>query len=187
MRVLPNMRVICPVDVIEAKKATRAIVAEKGPFYLRLSRGPFPVITSEETPFVVGKANVVREGKDVTVVACGVMISESINAAKELEKEGLSVRVVNMHTIKPIDTETLVKCAKETGAVVTAEEHQVNGGLGSAVAEALVKTCPVPVEMVGVNDSFGQSGTPEQLLQHYHLKAVDIVAAVKKVVGRKRS
>jgi len=187
MRVLPNMKVICPVDVIEAKKATRAMIAEKGPFYLRLSRGPFPVITDASTPFAVGKANIVREGRDVTVVACGVMISESLSAAKELEKEGLSVRVVNMHTIKPIDVDTLVKCAKETGAIVTAEEHQMNGGLGSAVAEALVKNCPVPVEMVAVNDSFGQTGTPEQLLQHFHLKAADIAAAARKAVGRKKS
>jgi transketolase len=187
MRVLPNMKVICPMDTIEAKKATRAMVDQKGPFYLRLSRSALPVLTDETTPFVVGKANVLRDGKDVTVIACGVMVSEAFNAAKDLEKEGISVRVINMHTIKPLDVEMILKCAKETGAIVTAEEHQLSGGLGSAVAEALVQHVPVPVEMVGMHDSFGQTGTPEQLLQHYKMKAVDIAAAVKKVVARKKS
>lgn len=187
MRVLPNMRVVCPVDVIEAKKATRAMIDQNGPFYLRLSRSALPVLTDEKTSFIVGKANVVCEGEDVAVIACGVMVSEAVNAAKDLKKEGISVRVVNMHTIKPIDAEMIVKCAKETGAVVTAEEHQVNGGLGSAVAEVLVQNTPVPVEMVGIYDSFGQTGTPEQLLQYYKLKAVDIVEAVKKAIARKKS
>ena len=185
MRVLPHIKVICPADYIEAKKATRAILAEKGPFYARFSRAPLPVVTKEEDSFVVGKANVLRDGKDVSVVACGAMVSEALNAAKDLEKTGLSVRVINMHTIKPLDVDALVKAARETGAIVTAEEHQLAGGLGSAVAEALVQNFPVPVEMVGVKDSFGQTGTPEQLLQFYHLKAVDIVAAVRKVVSRK--
>ncbi len=183
MRVLPNMTVICPVDTLEAKKATRAMVEQKGPFYLRLSRSALPVLTDEKTPFIVGKANVLRDGKDVTVISCGALVSE---AMKDLEKEGLSVRVVNMHTIKPLDVEMIVKCAKETGAIVTAEEHQLNGGLGSAVAEVLVQHMPVPVEMVGMHDSFGQTGTPEQLLQHYKMKAVDIAVAAKKVIARKK-
>jgi transketolase len=186
MRVLPNMKVLCPADYLEAKKATRAMLTEKGPFYIRLSRAPLPIVTKESDPFVVGQANILRDGKDATIVACGVMIAEALGAADALAKDGVTVRVVNMHTIKPLDIGTLVRCAKETGAIVTAEEHQIAGGLGSAVVEALAQTCPVPVEMVGVHDSFGQTGTPEQLLQYYHLKAVDVAAAVKKVLGRKK-
>jgi transketolase len=186
MRVLPNIKVLCPVDVIEARKATRAMIEEKGPFYIRLSRGPFPVLTKESDPFTIGKAVQLRDGRDVTIVACGVMVAEALSAAHSLEKEGLAVRVLNMHTIKPLDTGALLKAAQETGAIVTAEEHQVAGGLGSAVAEAVVQSCPVPVEMVGVKDSFGQSGTPEQLLQYYHLKAGDIADAVRRVVKRKK-
>jgi transketolase len=187
MRVLPNMKVVCPVDYIEAKKATRAMIGEYGPFYARFSRAPLPVVTDDASPFVIGKANVLRDGKDVTVIACGVMVSEALNAAEELAKENIQVRVVNMHTIKPLDVEMVLKCAKETGAVVTAEEHQMAGGLGSAVAEVLVQGTPVPMEMVAVHDSFGQTGTPEQLLQHYKLKAVDVVAAVRKVIKRKKA
>ncbi len=186
MRVLPNIKVVCPVDYIEAKKATRAMINERGAFYVRFSRAPLPVVTKEDDLFTVGKANVLREGKDVSIVACGVLVSEALNAARMLAGDGIEARVINMHTIKPLDVETLVKAAKETGAIVTAEEHQVNGGLGSAVSEALVKNFPVPVEMVAVQDSFGQTGSPEQLLQHYHLKAVDVVAAVKKVLSRKK-
>ncbi|MFH0754764.1 MAG: transketolase C-terminal domain-containing protein [Candidatus Omnitrophota bacterium] len=184
MRVLPNIKVICPVDYIEAKKATKAMLDEFGPFYARFSRAPLPVVTDEATPFVVGKANVLRDGADVTVIACGVMVSEALAAAEVLSKENIAVRVVNMHTIKPIDVGMIVKCAKETGAIVTAEEHQMAGGLGSAVAEVVVQNGPVPMEMVAVHDTFGQTGTPEQLLQYYKLKAVDIVAAVKKVLLR---
>ena len=187
MRVLPNIKVICPVDVIEARKATRVMIDQKGPFYARFSRAPLPVVTDETTPFVVGKANVLRDGKDVAVIACGAMVSEALAAADILAKENISICVVNMHTIKPLDVDMIVKCAKETGAIVTAEEHQLAGGLGSAVAEALVQNSPVPVEMVGVHDSFGQTGTPEQLLQFYKLKAVDIAAAVKKVILRKKN
>ena len=186
MRVLPNMKVLCPMDTIEAKKATRAMLAEKGPFYIRLSRAPLPVVTDEATPFVIGKANVMREGKDATIIACGVMVVEALGAAEELAKENISVRVVNMHTIKPLDVDMVIACAKETGAIVTAEEHQVAGGLGSAVAEALVQRTPVPMEMVGIQDSFGQTGKPEQLMEFYKLKAVDVAAAVRKVIQRKK-
>lgn len=185
MRVLPNMKVICPADTIEAKKATRAMISQKGPFYLRLSRAPLPILTQESDTFTVGKANILKNGKDITIIACGVMVSEALNAASELKKDGIDARVVNMHTIKPIDAETLLQAAKDTGAIVTAEEHQTAGGLGSAVAEVLVSKYPVPVEMVGVSDSFGQSGTPEQLLQAYHLKAADIAVAAKKAMTRK--
>ena len=186
MRVLPNMKVLCPMDTIEAKKATRAMLAEKGPFYIRLSRAPLPVVTDEATPFTIGKANIMRQGKDVSVIACGVMVAEALAAAEELAKENISVRVVNMHTIKPLDVDAVMACAKETGAVVTAEEHQVAGGLGSAVAEALVQSVPVPVEMVGMRDAFGQTGTPDQLMKFYKLKSVDIAAAVRKVIQRKK-
>jgi len=185
MRVLPNMKVICPVDTLEAKKATRAITAVHGPCYMRLSRAPLPVLTEANTPFVIGKANILRDGKDASVIACGPLVAEALAAAKELEKEGISIRVVNMHTIKPLDMDMINACARETGAIVTAEEHQIAGGLGGAVAEAVVMGTPVPVEMVGVRDSFGQSGTPEQLLVHFSLKAPDIAAAVKKVMARK--
>ena len=186
MRVLPNIKVICPMDTLEAKKATRAMIAQKGPFYMRLSRAPLPVLTDEASPFTVGKANVLREGKDVSIIACGVMVSEAQDAAKVLEKDGILARVVNMHTIKPLDVDMVIKCAKDTGAIVTAEEHQLAGGLGSAVAEVVVRNSLVPVEMVGVKDSFGQTGTPDQLLAFYGLKAADIIEAVRKVLGRKK-
>ncbi len=185
MRVLPNIKVLCPVDYIEAKKATAAMLAEEGAFYVRFSRAPLPVLTDEATPFVVGQANVIRQGTDAAVIACGAMVSEAVVAADMLAHEGLNVRVVNMHTIKPLDVDVIVACAKETGAIVTAEEHQAVGGLGGAVAEVLGQTNPVPLEIVGVKDAFGQTGTPEQLLQHYNLKAADIAAAVRKVVARK--
>jgi transketolase len=185
MRVLPNMKVICPADVLEAKKATRAIADTPGPFYMRTSRAPLPVITKPEDPFVIGKANVLRKGKDVTVIACGAMVSEALSAAEQLANEGISVKVVNMHTIKPIDIQAIVASVKETGAIVTAEEHQMAGGLGSAVAEIMAQHAVAPMEMVAVKDSFGESGTPAQLQAHYGLKDVNIIEAVKKVIKRK--
>jgi len=186
MRVLPNMKVICPADYIEAKKATRAITNTFGPFYMRTSRAPLPIITKEEDAFIIGRANVLREGKSATVIACGVMVAESLSAADKLNAEGIDVRVLNMHTIKPIDVDAIVKAAKETGAIVTAEEHQMAGGLGSAVAEVLGQHSPCPLEIIGVKDSFGESGSPNQLLAHYGLKDSNIVEAVKKVIHRKR-
>ena len=187
MRVLPNMKVICPADYIEARKATRAIADTYGPFYMRTSRAPLPIITKQEDPFVVGKANILRSGHDATVIACGVMVSEALSAAEKLKLEGIDLKVVNMHTIKPIDVQVIVNSAKETGAIVTAEEHQIIGGLGSAVAEVLGQHYPCPMEMVGVKDSFGESGSPAQLLAHYGLKDVNIVDAVKKVIRRARN
>jgi transketolase len=184
-RVLPNIKVIYPVDAIETKKATRLIADLKGPIYMRLGRPPFPVLTKKSDEFVIGKANVMREGTDVTVIACGLMVSEALKAAEILTKNNIEVRVINMHTIKPIDQEAIIKSAQETGAVVTAEEHQINGGLGSAITEVLGRNLPVPVEMVAVNDTFGESGEPEELLKKYHLKDIDIVNAVKKVLTRK--
>lgn len=185
MRVLPNIKVICPVDYIECRKATRAIVRENGPMYMRTSRAPLPILTKESDSFEIGKANVMRDGKDVTIIACGVMVSEALNAADILAKENIQARVINMHTIKPIDVQAIVKAAKETGAIVTAEEHQMAGGLGSAVAEVVTQNACVPMEIIGVKDSFGESGKPEQLLEHYGLKDKNIVEAVKRVIKRK--
>lgn len=186
MRVLPNMKVICPMDYIEAKKATRAITSEAGPIYMRTGRAPFPVITKESDPFVIGKANIMREGKDVTIIACGLMVFEALQAANLLKMENIEARVVNMHTLKPIDEKIIIESAKKTGAIVTAEEHQIFGGLGSAVAEVSAKYAPVPMEMVAVKDTFGESGSPEELLKKYHLKDVDIALAAKKAIQRKK-
>lgn len=186
MRVLPNIQVICPADAVETAKATRLITRDVGPVYMRTSRAPFPVMTTEEDPFVIGRANVVREGGDVTLIGCGLMVYESLQAAELLKKEGIEARVINMHTIKPIDEDAIVAAAKETGAIVTAEEHQMYGGLGSAVAEVLVKKAPVPMEMVAVQDSFGETGTPEELLKKFKLKDVDISEAAKKAIKRKK-
>lgn len=186
MRVLPKMTVVCPVDIHEAIKATRLMAETHGAFYMRTSRGAFPILTKEDDSFEFGKAAVMREGKDVTLIGCGIMVHESLKAADILAKEGIEARVLNMHTIKPIDKAAIISAANETGAIVTAEEHQINGGLGSAVAEVLVQNSPVPQEMIAVQDSFGQTGSPEQLLSYYHLKDVDIVAAAKKAVQRKK-
>lgn len=185
-RVLPNIIVLHPADAIEMKKATRTIAALCGPVYMRLGRTPFPIITKESDPFAIGKANIMRTGNDVTIIACGIMVSESLKAADSLAQEGIQARVINMHTIKPIDKETVLKAAQETGAIVTAEEHQVHGGLGSAVAEVVSTQLPTPMEMVAVQDTFGESGKPHALLEKYHLKEVDIVQAVNKALTRKR-
>jgi transketolase len=187
MRILPNLKVVCPVDAIEARKATRCFVEQAGPMYMRTSRAPFPVITKDDDPFVIGRANVLREGTDATIIACGIEVSEGLKAAEILKNENIHVRVVNMHTIKPIDEECIITCAKETGAIVTAEEHQINGGLGSAVAEVVACRCPVPMEMIGVHDEFGQTGKPDELLKFYHLKDVDIAEAVRKVIKKKNN
>ncbi len=186
MRVLPNIQVMCPVDFLEAKKMTRAIAAQQGPVYMRTGRAPFPVITKEDDPFQIGKANVMREGKDVTIFGCGLMVYEALQAADILQKEGISAKVVNMHTIKPIDEDIILHSARVTGAIVSAEEHQIHGGLGSAIAEVVVRHSPVPMEMVAIKDTFGESGAPQELLRAYHLKDTDIVAAAQKAIQRKR-
>jgi len=186
MRVLPNIVVLCPCDTLEAAKATRAIVSHVGPVYMRTSRAPFPIVTDATTPFQIGKANVMRAGGDVTLVGCGVGVSESLKAAGTLAQEGIEARVINMHTIKPLDQDAILQAAEETQAIVTVEEHQIHGGLGSAVAECLVRERPVPMEMVAVQDTFGETGNPQQLLQRFHLKDVDIVHAAKKAISRKQ-
>jgi len=185
MRILPNMTVIVPCDALEAKRATIASASHAGPVYLRLGRSGVPLITKETDVFQIGKANLLRDGKDVTIIACGVEVYEALCAAEALEKENISVRVINLHTIKPIDKDIIIKAAKETGAVVTAEEHAVAGGMGSAVSEVLAQACPVPMEFIGVKDRFGESGDPKELFKLFGLTADDITIAAKKAISRK--
>jgi transketolase len=185
MRCLPRMTVIVPCDVIETRKATIASAAVSGPVYIRYGRESIPVLTKEDSPFKIGRAEVMRDGRDVAILACGTMVYEALMAAELLEKKGVRARVVNVHTIKPIDEKTILEAAKDCGAIVTAEEHQIHGGFGSAVAEVLVKQHPVPVEMVGIQDVFGESGNPMDLMKAFHLKDVDIVVAAEKVLKRK--
>ncbi len=186
MRVLPNMTVIVPCDTVETKKATLVAAQIRGPVYLRFGREKMPVVTTEETPFVVGKAQVFREGSDAAVVACGPLVYEALLAAQQLEKEGLSICVVNCSIIKPIDAETLIQVAQKTGCVVTAEEHQVHGGLGGAVAEVLGEHCPVPIERVGMPDRFGESGEAEQLMKAFGMSAENIVKSIRSVIQKKK-
>lgn len=186
MRVIPGMTVIVPCDGPEATQAVFAAARHEGPVYLRFGRAATPILHDEHFSFAIGKGEVLRAGNNVTIVACGIMVAPALEAAEQLAGEGVSARVVNMATIKPIDAEILLAAARETGALVTAEEHSVIGGLGSAVAEVLVRQAPVPVEMIGIQDRFGQSGKPAQLLKEYGLTAGDIVAAAKKVVARKK-
>ena len=158
----------------------------QGPCFVRFGREAVPVVTDESTPFEIGKARLCREGSDVTVFANGAMVFEAQNAADALAKEGISVRVYDLHTVKPLDEETVLKAAEETGCVVTAEEHQVNGGMGSAVAECLAKHCPVPMEFVGMQDSFGESGDPQELMDKYGLNQKTVEEKIRKVLSRRR-
>ncbi|MBI4457654.1 transketolase family protein, partial [Candidatus Uhrbacteria bacterium] len=163
MRVIPNITVISPCDAIEARKATEAIAEHKGPCYVRYAREKTPVFTTEATPFAIGKAVTLRDGDDVAIIGCGPLLHNCLKAAEELAKEKIEVRVINSHTVKPLDEKTVLKAAKECGAVVTVEEHQITGGLGGAVAEYLAKTLPTPQEFIGVPDKFGESGEPLEL------------------------
>ena len=185
MRCLPNMTVLVPCDVVETKKATMAAAYWNGPVYIRYGRETIPIITEESTPFEIGKAVKMKDGKDVCIMACGSMVYEALMAAEILEQEGIKARVLNIHTIKPIDKQAIIEAAKDCGAIVTAEEHQIFGGFGSAVAEVVVNNCPVPMEFVGMNDCFGESGKPADLMVKYGLKDINIVEAVKKVLNRK--
>jgi len=185
MRILPNMRVIVPCDKEETKKATFAVAEIKGPCYLRFGREDVPVITTEETSFKIGKSEVFRYGDDVSIIACGPMVYEALLASKKLEEEGVDARVINNHTVKPIDKAMINDAARETGAIVTAEEHQVFGGMGSAVAEVLSNDYPVPIKMIGLQDTFGESGKPDELQRHFNLTADDIVRAVHEVMRKK--
>ena len=184
-RVLPKMMVIAPCDSEETRKAVIAAADIDGPVYFRFGREAVPVVTDESTPFEIGKARLVQNGTDCAVFACGAMVYEAMVAAEELAKEGISLRVFDLHTIKPIDEEAILTAARECGCIVTAEEHQTAGGLYSAVAEVVVKGQPVPMENVSVRDTFGQSGPPEALMDAYELNAKGIAAAVRKVLERK--
>ncbi len=188
-RVIPNMIVISPCDHIEAKKATIASAKLGKPVYIRLAREKTPVITTEETPFEVGKAQLYYgeedEKADVGIIATGALVFRALKSAETLKKDGISVKVLNISTIKPIDSESVIKIAKTCGAVVTVEEHQIIGGLGSAVSEVLAQNIPTPIEFIGVKDKFGQSGTQDELIEHYEMDEKAIINAVKKVAGRK--
>lgn len=185
MRVLPGMTVIEPADGVEMRKAVRAIANYQGPVYLRVGRLPIPVVTTEEEPFAIGKANVCREGKDLTFIACGVMVSKALEAAEYLEKEGISAEVINLHTIKPLDERALLESVRKTGAVVTAEEHTVYGGLGSAVAEFLMQNNPVPLQMIGVKDRFGVCASYEEMHQILGLTSEELIRAARYVLSLK--
>jgi len=185
MRALPNMVVVAPADAYEAFAATKVLAAYDGPAYMRMGRADFPTILDENVEFVIGKATVLVEGSDVTIVGCGQMVSSCLEAAERLMAEGISAEVINMSTIKPLDRETLIESVSKTGCCVTAEEHSIIGGLGSAVAEALCDTTCVPLERVGTKDTFGESGKPDDLMQKYGLTTADIVEAAKKSISRK--
>jgi len=184
MRSMPGMTVVCPADYWQTYQATLAIAKKKGPCYLRFGRGGVPILFNKESPFQLGKVQVVKLGRDVTVIACGIMVYEVLKAAYLLRNK-IDVEVINCHTLKPIDKAGIIKSVRKTGTVVTAEEHQVIGGLGSAVAEVITQNYPVPQEMIGVQDKFGQSGKPDDLMKKYQLTARDIILAVKKVIKRK--
>jgi len=184
-RALPNLTVIVPADAAETKKAVLEAIKIKGPVYLRLGRLGVPSLHENDFVFETGRAITMREGSSVTIIAAGLMVAEALAAAGKLANEGLEVRVINMHTIKPLDKEAVISAAQETKAIVTAEEHSIIGGLGSAVAEVVCEYCPVPVYRVGIKDSFGESGSPFDLMQKYGLKSRHIAEAVRKIKGLK--
>ena len=185
MRMLPNMTVVVPADFNQTKQATIAIAAHQGPVYLRFGRPVMPIFVKPDATFTIGKADVLQEGTDVTIIACGHLVWKSIEAIKILAALGISVELINMHTIKPLDEEAILKSISKTGCVVTAEEHMRHGGLGDAVAQVLSRQLPTPQEYVAVNDSFGESGTPMELMTKYGIDTVHVVEAVKKVLSRK--
>ncbi|MBI3304939.1 transketolase family protein [Candidatus Parcubacteria bacterium] len=185
MRVMPTLTVMAPCDAIEAKKATLAALSLSGPVYIRFAREKTAVVTTEATPFQVGRAEMFREGSDVAIIACGPLVYNALVAAEELSTEGIEVTIINSHTVKPLDVEMVVQAAKACGAVVTVEEHQINGGLGSAVCETLAEQHPVPVERIGVRDRFGESGDPNELVEHFGMGAQSIKEAVRRALGRK--
>lgn len=187
MRTIPGMTVIVPCDAYETRLATKAMIDFQGPCYFRTGRPAVECVTDTfaDYKFEIGKGIQLEDGKDVTIIACGLMVQEALKAHKLLENEGISARVIDMHTIKPIDCEIIMKAAKETGAIVTAEEHNVIGGLGAAVAEVLVQNGSVPTEFVGVQDTFGHSASPATLLKHYGLTPENIAEKAKKAISRK--
>lgn len=183
MRVLPNMTVVVPCDAVETEKATLALAEREGPCYIRFGREAVPVITDEDSPFEIGKANVLRDGKDAVLFANGAMVYEGLEAAKQLAGEGIDLMVVNLHTVKPLDQEAVVAAAQKTGRVITAEEHQAAGGMGSAVAECLAQHYPVPMRILGMQDGFGESGAPDELMKRYGFSSDAIYQAVKDFVA----
>ncbi|HEX4532752.1 MAG TPA: transketolase C-terminal domain-containing protein [Rhizomicrobium sp.] len=185
-RAIPGMTVISPADPIEMAQATRAILEFDGPVYMRTGRSPTKRIFDASHRFEIGKGCIVREGRDVTIIACGVEVGRALEAADMLATENISARVVNMATIKPIDEKLVSRCAKETGAIVTAEDHNILGGLGGAVAEAAARTTPCPIEFVGVKDVFGASGEPDELADHFEISAPFIAKAAKRAIARKK-
>jgi transketolase len=185
-RAIPGMTVISPADPIEMARATKAVLDFDGPVYMRTGRSAARRLFGDDHRFEIGKGQILREGRDVSIVACGVEVARALDAAKRLARQGIAARVVNMATIKPIDAELLALCAEETGAFVTAEDHNVHGGLGGAVAEALARTRPAPIEFVGLNDRFGESGEPEALAEHWGIGAAAIASAARRAVARKR-
>ncbi len=190
MRVLPNMHVISPCDAIQAKKATIALAKTKEPAYIRLAREKTPIITTEDTPFEIGKAQVFFSPPmtpQAGIIATGALVHKAIIAARNFAEKGIAVKVINIHSIKPLDFDAIKSLAKEAGAIVSVEEHQVVGGLGSAIAEVLAQNYPVPMELIGVHDKFGQSGTPEELLEHYGMGVSHIESALNRVLTRKNS
>ncbi len=185
MRTIPGMTIINPCDDVEARAAVKAALDYVGPVYMRFGRLATPVINDAETyKFELGKGVVMKDGSDITIAATGLMVNEAMEAAKVLENDGISARVVNIHTIKPLDKELICKCARETGIIVTAEEHSVIGGLGSAVAETVTECCPVPVVKIGVNDEYGYSGPAVELLKKFGLSAENIINTVKKALNK---
>jgi transketolase len=186
MRVLPNMTVIVPCDSEEARMATLAAASYPGPVYLRLGREPFPIITDYKDSYKIGKALRMSDGSDVTIIGTGIMVQEALKAQEELKKQGISARLVNLHTVKPIDKEEIIKAARDTGAIVTAEEHTVVGGMGGAVSEVLVENCPVPMRMVGIKDRFGESGDALELMKYFGLSAEGVVKAALEVLKLKK-
>jgi len=186
MKMLPGMTVIVPCDFNQTKTATKAIASYEGPVYLRFGRPKWPNFTKEDgSDFVIGKAQVLGEGTDVTIFACGHLVWKAIEAGKALEAKGISVELINIHTIKPLDTEAIIASIKKTKCAVTCEEHNIIGGLGDSIAQVAAKNFPIPIEYIGTNDTFGESGTPTQLLAKYGLDTPDIIAAVEKVISRK--
>jgi transketolase len=185
MRMLPNMTVIVPADFNQTKQATIAIADHQGPVYLRFGRPVMPIFIKPDAPFIIGKADVIKEGNDVTIIACGHLVWKSIEAIKTLEERGISVELINMHTIKPLDEAAILASVAKTKCVVSAEEHMINGGLGEAISQVLSRNLPVPQEFVGVDDSFGESGAPMELMTKYGIDTQNIISAVLKVLDRK--
>ena len=185
MKMLPHMTVINPCDYNQTKAATIAIADHVGPVYLRFGRPKMPIFISEDTPFVIGKALMLNEGTDVTIIATGHLVWPAIEAGKALAEKGISAEIINIHTIKPLDEEAILKSVAKTGCIVTAEEHQIAGGLGESIAQVLSRNNPVPQEFIAVDDSFGESGTPAQLMEKYGLDTPNLIAAAEKVIARK--